>query len=81
VSFIDKADQRCPLLAPSAFPDFLVVAPGGKVLPALDAERAGVFEQAKEEAPEGSAFCEHYQTEAKFFIERSIPLGKRLGTA
>ena len=28
----------------------------------------------------GSAFCEQYQTEAKFFIERSIPLGKRLGT-
>jgi hypothetical protein len=28
----------------------------------------------------GSAFCEHYQTEARFFIERSIPLGKRLGT-
>jgi hypothetical protein len=30
--------------------------------------------------PIGSAFCEHYRTEAKFFIERSIPLGKRLGT-
>jgi hypothetical protein len=30
--------------------------------------------------PIGSAFCEQYQTEAKFFIERSIPLGKRLGT-
>jgi hypothetical protein len=30
--------------------------------------------------PIGSAFCEQYQTEAKFFIERSIPLRKRLGT-
>ena len=30
--------------------------------------------------PIGSAFCEHYQTEARFFIERSISLGQRLGT-
>jgi hypothetical protein len=30
--------------------------------------------------PIGSAFCEHYQTEARFFIERSSSLGQRLGT-
>jgi hypothetical protein len=29
--------------------------------------------------PIGSAFCQHYQTEARFFIERSIPSGQRLG--
>jgi hypothetical protein len=41
VSFIDKSDQRCPLLAPSAFPDFLVLAPGGKVLPRYRCSRRG----------------------------------------
>jgi hypothetical protein len=30
--------------------------------------------------PIGSAFCEHYQTEARFFIERSVSLGQRIGT-
>jgi hypothetical protein len=30
--------------------------------------------------PIGSAFCDHYRTEARFFIERSVPLGQRLGT-
>jgi len=28
----------------------------------------------------GSVFCEQYQTEAKFYIERSIPLKPGLGT-
>jgi hypothetical protein len=30
--------------------------------------------------PIGSAFCEHYQTEAKFYIERSISLRPGSGT-
>jgi hypothetical protein len=41
VSFIDKSDQRCLLLAQSAFPDFLVLAPGGKVLPRYRCSRRG----------------------------------------
>jgi hypothetical protein len=45
-----------------------------------DVIRISLTNEQRNLEPIGSAFCQHYQTEARFFIERSISLGQRLGT-